>query len=124
MTNSVTGYRIEAIKASEYDQNKSIKIMDIEELKDSQKKLLTENNIKTTKAAIIGPRSILSSEQVYDYVAREPREGSPVMRFLDEAELELKCLAFVDVKIPAAAAAMARHSKEHNIDAGSGIQLP
>ena len=87
-------------------------------------KVLAINNIKTTKAAIIGPRSILSSEQVYDYVAREPREGSPVMRFLDEAELELKCLAFVDVKIPAAAAAMARHSKEHNIDAGSGIQLP
>ena len=87
-------------------------------------KVLAINNIKTTKTATIGPRSVLSSEQVYDYVARGPREGSPVMRFLEEAELELKCLAFVDVKIPAAAAAMTQHSKEHNIDAGSGIKLP
>ncbi|MDP7009828.1 MAG: hypothetical protein QF685_00475 [Verrucomicrobiota bacterium] len=87
-------------------------------------KVLAINNIKTTKATTIGPRSILSCEQVYDYVTRGPRVGSPVMRFLEEAELELKCLAFVDVKIPAAAAAMARHSKEHNIDAGSGIKLP
>jgi hypothetical protein len=87
-------------------------------------KVLAINNIKTTKATTIGSRSILSSEQVYDYVARGPRVGSPVMRFLEEAELELKCLAFVDVKIPAAAAAMARHSKEHNIDVGSGIKLP
>ena len=87
-------------------------------------KVLAINNIKTTKTATIGPRSVLSSEQVYDYVARGPRVGSPVMRFLEEAELELKCLAFVDVKIPAAAAAMARHSEERNIDAGSGIKLP
>jgi hypothetical protein len=87
-------------------------------------KVLAVNNIKTTKTATIGPRSVLSSEQVYDYVASGPHVGSPVMRFLEEAELELKCLAFIDVKIPAAAAAMARHSKEHNIDAGSGIKLP
>lgn len=88
-------------------------------------RVLAINYIKTTDAPVIGPRSILSIGQVYDYIASGPTAGSPVMRFLEEAELELKCLAFVDLKFPAEAArAMAEHAKEHHIDAGSGIKLP
>lgn len=57
---------------------------------------LTRNNIKTRDAVHIGRRSVLSTTQVYDYIASGRAEGSPVMRYLEEAELELKCLAFKD----------------------------
>lgn len=59
-------------------------------------KILSVNNIKSVDASSLAPRSVLSISQVYDYVKSNPKEGSPVMRFLEEAELELKCLAFVD----------------------------
>ncbi|MFC1820344.1 hypothetical protein ACFLZG_04575 [Thermodesulfobacteriota bacterium] len=85
-------------------------------------KVLTINNIKTTDASAIEPRSILSAEQVYDYVASGPTEGSPVMRFLEEAELELKCLAFVDFDFTNPEGC--NHCMENKIDTGSGIELP
>ena len=49
LTNSVTGYNIEAIKASDYDKSKSVNIDDLDELKASHKKALKENNVNTTK---------------------------------------------------------------------------
>lgn len=85
-------------------------------------KVLEINGIKTKDAKKVSPRSILSSEQVYDYVASGPREGSPVMRYLEEAGLELKCLAFVDFDFTNPQGG--NHCKEHNIDAGSGIKMP
>jgi len=85
-------------------------------------KVLTINNIKTIDASAIEPRSILSIEQVYDYIASAPTKGSPVMRFLEEAELELKCLAFVDFDFTNPEGR--NHCKEHNLDAGCGIKLP
>ncbi|MFC1862871.1 EF-hand domain-containing protein [Thermodesulfobacteriota bacterium] len=86
-------------------------------------KILRINNIKTQDATRIEPRSILSCEQVYDYVSKKkPTEGSPVMRFLEEAELELKCLAFVDFDFTNPQGG--NHAKEHNIKVGSGITMP
>ena len=38
--------------------------------------VLKVNKIKTTPAQGIGPRSVLSIEQVYDYIKRRPREGA------------------------------------------------
>jgi len=84
--------------------------------------VLTINNLKTTDAAAIDSRSILSTKQVYDYVASGPTDGSPVMRFLEEADLELKCLAFVDFDFTNPEGS--NHCEEHNLAVGSGIKIP
>lgn len=53
--------------------------------------VLTLNNIKTTDG-----ETVLSTDQVYDFVAAGPTDGNPVLQYLEEAELDLKCLAFTD----------------------------
>ena len=68
------------------------------------------------------PRSILSNAQVYDYIAGGPTDGSPVMRYLEEAGLELKCLAFVDFDFTNPEGK--NHCEEQNIAVGSGIKTP
>lgn len=83
--------------------------------------VLRLNNIKNKAADSLSPRSILSAEQVYDYAGSKPTEGSPVARFLDEAELELKCLAFLDFDFTNPQGG--NHAKEHGIEVGSGIKL-
>jgi hypothetical protein len=80
------------------------------------------NNIKTINSTDTGPKRILSIEQVYDYVAGRPTEGCMVMRFLEETELELKCLAFVNFNF--ANSEGRNHCKDHNVKVGSGIKLP
>ncbi len=84
--------------------------------------VLTLNNIKTKDADEINGRSILSTEQVYDYIASGEAEGSPVMRYLEEAGLELKCLAFqgFDFTNPEGG----NHCIELEIEVGSGIKVP
>lgn len=84
--------------------------------------ILTINNIKTEDAPEINSRNILSTEQVYDYIASGDAEGSPVMRYLEEAGLELKCLAFEDFDFTNPKGG--NHCVEHNIDVGSGIKIP
>ena len=84
--------------------------------------ILTINGIKTADAAEINGWSILSTEQVYDYVASGNAEGSPVMRYLEEAELELKCLAFQDFDFTNPEGK--NHCIEQNIEIGAGIKLP
>jgi hypothetical protein len=87
--------------------------------------VLKINQIKTTPAQGFGPRTILSFEQVYDYIKRNPREGSPVMRFLEEAELELKCLALDPSKSPIGGGQnMSQHCEEHGKPMGSGLKSP
>ena len=84
--------------------------------------VLTLNGIKTEDAPVVDGRAILSTPQVYDYIASGNAQGSPVARYLEEAELELKCLAFVgfDFTNPEGT----NHCEEHGLPAGSGIKLP
>lgn len=84
--------------------------------------ILTDNNIKTQDAPEVNGRSILSTEQLYDYIASGTAEGSPVMRYLEEAGLELKCLAFKDFDFTNPEGG--NHCQEHGIEVGSGIQMP
>ncbi|MBC8508111.1 MAG: hypothetical protein ISR58_06750 [Anaerolineales bacterium] len=84
--------------------------------------ILKINNIKTQDAAEINGRSILSTEQVYDYIASGNAEGSPVMRYLEEAGLELKCLAFVDFDFSNPQGA--NHCEDHDLAVESGIKTP
>lgn len=82
--------------------------------------VLTINNIKTEDAEEINGRSVLSTGQVYDYIASGAAEGSPVMRYLEEAGLELKCLAFKDFNFTNPEGS--NHCEEHHLDIGSGIK--
>ena len=84
--------------------------------------VLTINGIKTTAAPEINGHSVLSTEQVYDYIASGQAAGSPVMRYLEEAGLELKCLAFQDFDFTNPEGT--NHCEENHFDLGSGIQLP
>lgn len=84
--------------------------------------VLTLNGIKTEGAATVAVQAILSSEQVHEYVSSAPSSGAEVARFLEEAELELKCLAFVDFDFTNPEGA--NHCVDHDLAAGSGIQVP
>lgn len=84
--------------------------------------VLTLNNIKTVDAPEVNGRSILSTSQVYDYIASGNAEGSPVMRYLEEAGLELKCLPFTDFDFTNPEGA--NHCQELCIVEGTGILLP
>jgi len=84
--------------------------------------ILTLNEIKIDDAETIDRRSILSTEQIYDYVASSPTDGSPVMRYLEEAELELKCLAFQDFDFTNPEGE--NHCEDMGLELGSGLVLP
>lgn len=84
--------------------------------------ILTINNIKTIDAAVVNGRSILSTPQVYDYIASGEAEGSPIVRYLEEAGLELSCLAFKDFDFTNPEGG--NHCQEHQLDVGAGIKLP
>lgn len=82
--------------------------------------VLASNNIKTKDASKIDRRAVLSSDQVYEYVSGGPSDGSAVMRYLEEAGLELKCLAFKDFNFVNPEGA--DHCKDHGFETGSGIK--
>lgn len=84
--------------------------------------VLTLNGIKTEDAAVVDGRAVLSTGQVYDYIASGSAEGSPIARYLEEAGLELKCLAFVDFDFTNPEGA--NHCLDHGLIQGSGIELP
>jgi hypothetical protein len=84
--------------------------------------ILSLNGIKIQDSSSLHPSSIFSSNQVYDYVASSPKHGSPVMRFLEEAELELKCLAFIDFDFINPHGD--NHCKNLSLPIGQGLTLP
>ena len=84
--------------------------------------VLTVNNIKIADAVVVNGRSILSTPQVYDYIASGEVEGSPIVRYLEEAGLELSCLAFKDFDFTNPEGG--NHCEEHQLDVGAGIKLP
>jgi hypothetical protein len=84
--------------------------------------VLALNGIKTEDAAVVDGRAVLSTRQVWDYVASGDAEGSPIARYLEEAELELKCLAFVDFDFTNPEGA--NHCADHGLVEGSGLVLP
>ena len=83
--------------------------------------ILTLNGIKVEVAPNLDRRSILSTEQVWDYIQQDPSDGSPVMRYLEEAGLELKCLAFVGFNFVNPQGT--NHCAEHGLVEGTGIRL-
>ena len=84
--------------------------------------VLTINGIKTEDAAEVNGRAILSSTQLFDFIATGPTDGGAVARYLEEAELELKCLALVDFDFTNPEGA--NHCDDHGLVVGAGIELP
>ena len=85
--------------------------------------VLTLNGIKTKNAVDINARTaVLSTTDVWDYVSAGPSDGSAVMRYLEEAGLELKCLGFTNFNFVNPEGN--DHCSDHGIDVGSGIKLP
>jgi len=85
--------------------------------------VLTLNGIKTVDAPDPSVRRAeLSTSQIWDYVAAAPTDGNPVLQYLEEAELELKCLSFTgfDFTNPEGA----NHCVDHGLVQGTGLRLP
>jgi len=78
LTNIVTGFNIEAIKASKYDQDKDLNINDID-ISEKFKKILIDNNIKTTKDFYKTDKDVILSfkgvgEKTYEKLADEIKQ--------------------------------------------------
>jgi hypothetical protein len=85
--------------------------------------ILTLNSIKTTQSLNGTPQEhYYSSSGIYDHLKNDGEDLHPMMKYLEEAELELKCLAFTqfDFTNPDGQ----NHCQIHNLDEGSGLVLP
>ncbi len=86
-------------------------------------KVLTLNNIKVTQQLSGTPREqYYSSAGIFAYLRLQGPDYHPMMKYLEEAELELKCLAFKDFDFINPVGD--NHCTIHNIAEGSGIKLP
>ena len=80
LASDVTGYTIDIIKKSEYETNQAIDLSSIENLSDKIIKLLSENNIKTSKDFLIAePDTLLDikgfGEKTYEKVKQIIQEA-------------------------------------------------
>ena len=80
LASDVTGYTIDIIKKSEYETNQAIDLSSIENLSDKIIKLLSENNIKTSKDFLIAePDTLLEikgfGEKTYEKVKQIIQEA-------------------------------------------------
>ena len=80
LASDVTGYTIDIIKKSEYETNQAIDLSSIENLSDKIIKLLSENNIKTSKDFLIAePDTLLDikgfGEKTYEKVKKIIQEA-------------------------------------------------
>lgn len=81
--------------------------------------VLTLNGLKTA-AVTTSSATLLSTGEVYDYVATRPTDGNPVLQYLEEAELELKCLGFTDFNFTNPEGA--NHCADNGLTEGAGIR--
>lgn len=84
--------------------------------------VLTLNKIKTTQNLNGTPKQrYYSSTGIYDHISGGP-DFHPMMKYLEEAELELKCLALKDFNFVNPEGV--NHCRVHGIVEGSGLKLP
>lgn len=99
---------------------------DITTISNSDWQALTEvldlNNIKTTQdLSGTPPEQFYSSDGIFDHL-QDGADFHPMMKYLEEAELELKCLAFVDFDFTNPEGD--NHCEIHDLDQGTGLALP
>jgi hypothetical protein len=85
-------------------------------------RVLTLNGIKTTQDLTgTPPEQYYSTDGIFDHL-REGDDFNAMMKYLEEAELELKCLAFVDFDFTNPEGD--NHCRIHGLAEGSGLVLP
>jgi hypothetical protein len=102
-------------------------LCDIETTGENEWAELTEvldlNTIKTTQSLTGTPKEqFYSSDGIYDHLKNDGEDFHPTMKYLEESELELKCLAFTDFNFTNPEGE--NHCEIHNLDQGSGLVLP
>lgn len=84
--------------------------------------VLTVNGIRTIQdLSGTPPEQVYSSVGIYEHLT-ETDDFNAMMKYLEEAELELKCLAFVDFDFTNPEGD--DHCTIHGLDVGSGIVAP
>jgi hypothetical protein len=85
--------------------------------------ILDLNNIKTIQN-LSGPPNEweYSSDEIYEHLKTNGEDFHAMMKYLEEAELELKCYAFKDFDFTNPEGK--NHCQECNIDEGSGLIFP
>ena len=85
--------------------------------------ILRINNIKTVQD-LSGPlnEQVYSTDGIYEHLTTDGADENAMLKYLEEAELELKCLAFVgfDFTNPDGA----NHCVTHGLAQGSGLVIP
>jgi hypothetical protein len=84
--------------------------------------ILTVNSIRTEQdLSGTPPEQVYSTEGVYDLL-KLGENFHPMMKYLEEAELELKCIAFVDFDFTNPEGD--DHCAIHDLPVGQGLTLP
>ena len=85
--------------------------------------VLTLNNIKTTQSLTGTPKEqYYSSTGIYEHLVTDGKDFHPMMKYLEEAELELKCLAF-DASFDFTNPEGDNHCVTHGFQQGKGLVL-
>jgi hypothetical protein len=89
---------------------------------DELTEILVLNDIKTAQDLSGTPmEQVYSTDGIYEHLL-DGEDEHPMMKYLEEAELELKCLAFTDFDLTNPAGD--DHCEIHSLDTGSGLFLP
>lgn len=89
---------------------------------DELTRVLVLNNIKITQSLTGTPKEqYYSNDGIYDLIS-SGENFHPMMKYLEEAELELKCLAFKDFNFVNPEGV--NHCEVHHLEEGAGLKLP
>ncbi len=85
--------------------------------------ILRLNNIKTVQDLSGTPtEQVYSTDGIYEHLTNDGADKNPMLKYLEEAELELKCLAFIDFDFTNPSGQ--NHCVIHGLAQGSGLVIP
>ncbi len=85
--------------------------------------ILRLNNIKTVQDLSGTPKEqVYSSDGIHQHLTNDGPDYNAMMKYLEESELELKCLAFINFDFTNPEGA--NHCEIHGLAQGSGLVIP
>ena len=85
--------------------------------------ILSLNNIKTVQDLSGTPKDqVYSNDGIYEHLKNDGPDENAMMKYLEEAELELKCLAFTNFDFTNPEGE--NHCEVHGLAQGSGLLIP
>ena len=85
--------------------------------------ILSLNNIKTIQDLSGTPKDqVYSNDGIYEHLKNDGPDQNAMMKYLEEAELELKCLAFTNFDFTNPEGE--NHCEVHGLAQGSGLLIP